>query len=58
MVLDGAGKPSKRIGTYRDVTIEHEALAELKALAEKLKRSQETSIARSRFPARVATREI
>ena len=41
VVLDDDGKPWKRIGTYRDVTEEHKAAEELKAVTDKLHRSQE-----------------
>jgi len=41
VVLDGDGKPWKRIATYRDVTVEHEAQEALKAMADKVRRSQE-----------------
>ncbi|SRR5579875_806174 len=41
VVLDDAGRPLKRIGTYRDITEERKAAEELKALTDKLRRSQE-----------------
>jgi PAS domain S-box-containing protein len=41
VVLDGNGKPWKRIGTYRDITIEREAQERLQAMADELRRSQE-----------------
>ncbi|MDE2165493.1 MAG: PAS domain-containing protein [Alphaproteobacteria bacterium] len=41
VVLDADGKPWKRIGTYRDITIEHEAQEALRAMTDKLRRSQE-----------------
>ncbi|MDE2228269.1 MAG: PAS domain-containing protein [Alphaproteobacteria bacterium] len=41
VVLDADGKPWKRIGTYRDITVEHQAQEELKAMTDKLRRSQE-----------------
>jgi len=40
LVKDAAGKPWKRIGTYRDITAEQKAADALKALADKLRRSQ------------------
>ncbi|MGH7007508.1 MAG: PAS domain-containing sensor histidine kinase [Stellaceae bacterium] len=41
LVKDAEGKPWKRVGTYRDITEEHKAQEALKALADKLRRSQE-----------------
>lgn len=41
LVKDAEGKPWKRVGTYRDVTEEHKAQEALKALTDKLRRSQE-----------------
>ena len=41
LVKDAEGKPWKRIGTYRDITEEQQAANALKALTDKLRRSQE-----------------
>ncbi|MGH6975488.1 MAG: PAS-domain containing protein, partial [Stellaceae bacterium] len=40
-VLDGDGKPWKRVATYRDVTEEHKAKEVLDAMTDQLRRSQE-----------------
>ncbi|HLJ52415.1 MAG TPA: PAS domain-containing protein [Rhizomicrobium sp.] len=41
VVKDADGKPWKRIGTYRDITEEQKAAEALKAVTDKLRRSQE-----------------
>jgi PAS domain S-box-containing protein len=41
IVLDEQGKPWKRIGTYRDITTDHQAQEALQTMADTLRRSQE-----------------